>query len=182
MLSDARSSGSSRSSSRGSRQQAACGCKAGRWQGQGQKEWVGGLEKTKMNKSTPYNNDYEPLTLNGKENAGLQITPATSRSSSSNISQQQHLATAAAATTTKGMRHRNPSNATAKNNTKLKKEQQRQQQEKRRRRSRRSSGGNQKSDAHCVADDHQHPVAVTMLPNCQEAAAAAGGVGAAGAG
>lgn len=23
---------------------------------------------------TPYNNDYEPLTLNGKENAGLQIT------------------------------------------------------------------------------------------------------------
>jgi len=29
--------------------------------------------KTKTKQPTPYNNDYEPLTLNGKENAGLQI-------------------------------------------------------------------------------------------------------------
>lgn len=42
----------------------------------------------------------------------------------------------------------------------------------------RGGEGTEKSDAHCVADDHQHPVAVTMLPNCQEAtstAAAAAG-------
>lgn len=30
--------------------------------------------KTKTKQPTPYNNDYEPLTLNGKENAGLQIS------------------------------------------------------------------------------------------------------------
>jgi len=63
--------------------EAACGssCKAGSKRGRA--KWKAGRQrdanaaiarKTKMNKSTPYNNDYEPLTLNGKENAGLQIT------------------------------------------------------------------------------------------------------------
>lgn len=121
MLSDARSSSKQQAEAAGSMWLQGRSLAGEGVRGRG----AAGLEKTKMNKSTPYNNDYEPLTLNGKENAGLQITPATSRSSS-NISQQQQLQQTA--TTTKGMRHRNPSNATAKNNTKLQEEQQQQQQ------------------------------------------------------